>query len=94
MRKFEIICEKLYILKVKLVKMIDNESGFMMKVFYDSQCASYETQRFCSAADRNVMLSVETRETRGDGSEISEIKTCRHADSCKMKDKCRYSQTK
>ena len=45
---------------------------------------SYKTERFCSVADRNVVLSVESRK---DG---SEKKTCYNNNQCKKKNQCRY----
>ena len=45
---------------------------------------SYRTERFCSVADHNIILSVESRI---DG---SEKKTCHNINECAKKHKCRY----
>lgn len=61
----------------------------MRPIFFDSFCKSYKTERFCSAADQNVTLFVETF-ADGDG---SETRICENVDSCKNKSKCRYDET-
>ena len=45
---------------------------------------SYRTERFCSVADRNIVLSVENQ---NDG---SEKKTCHNDAKCKKKNQCKY----
>ena len=58
----------------------------MRPIFLESASKSYKTERFCSAADQNVTISVENS---GDG---GETKTCQNFDSCKNKEKCRYPE--
>ena len=56
----------------------------MDKFFTDNSKCTYKTERFCTAVDHNIVLSVET------GHDGSEHKICQNITSCQKKQKCRY----
>jgi len=56
----------------------------MDKLFPDNPRYAYKTERFCTAVDHNIVVSVEICR---DG---NEYKTCQNVNSCRKKQKCRY----